>query len=49
MIIPRYYGLTITYSAGYIDDVAVFSNTWKEHLRQLKEILSKLPQSWPHT
>ena len=29
-------------SAGYIDDEAVFSNTWKEHFRQLKEILSRL-------
>ena len=31
---------TQTYSAGYIADV--FSNTWKEHRRQLKEILSRL-------
>ena len=33
---------TQMYSAGYIEYVAVFSNTWKEHLRQLKEILSRL-------
>ena len=33
---------TQDYAAAYIDDVAVFSTSWTEHLEQLKEILTRV-------
>ena len=27
------------YSAAYLDDLVVFSSTWEDHLRQVREIL----------
>ena len=36
---------TQAYAAGYIDDVAVFSNSWEDHLQHLREVLLRLRES----
>ena len=33
------------YADAYIDDIAIFSSTWEEHLSQLKEVLLQLRQA----
>ena len=33
------------YSAAYLDDLVVFSSTWEDHLRQVREILQCLRQA----
>ncbi|XP_039862407.1 uncharacterized protein LOC120718122 [Simochromis diagramma] len=30
------------YSAAYLDDVVIFSNTWEEHLQHLSEVLGRI-------
>ncbi len=29
-----------SFSADYIDDIVVFSGSWEDHIRQLREVLS---------
>ena len=30
------------YASAYIDDVAIYSETWEDHLKQLKSVLERL-------
>ena len=34
--------------SSYIDDIAVYNDSWEEHLRTLKE-LTKAEKSWDHS
>ena len=33
------------FSTGYLDDVSIFSNTWKDHLVYLDKVLSRLKRA----
>ncbi len=33
------------YTTAYLDDIAVFSNSWTDHLEHLKTVLTKIKES----
>ncbi|XP_069586606.1 uncharacterized protein, partial [Ranitomeya imitator] len=34
-----------TYAVAYLDDIAIFSSSWKEHLQHLEEVLRRIHQA----
>ncbi len=35
----------LTFSAAYLDDIVIYSNTWEEHIQHLQEILQRLQKA----
>src|SRR6185437_15595564 len=35
-------GIAGEYAYGYIDDIIIFSHTWEDHIKHVKEVLKRL-------